>query len=541
MAAFLFAALGLLALDQMLDATRRADAERAAAEAAAFVGGFLDVHVQALQSLRALYAGGQREVSDRDFQGLMDVLEQHQPLFRRVWLTDSAGIIRHQRLFGPSDSRFVVGVDVDTIETLKTREFASLARRTHSTQISNTGVLTGQDQGFVVLEPIYVGDEFAGFAGGTITGDAVLESIGNLPGSGRFTRVVMAADQTVTTDTQNSELFGLTHTVETDVRTPDGSPWRVIILYDAAEPARLALWAVGLIMLLTLGIAFFHDRRQAVRLAARTEELERLSSELIRANRSKSEFLANVSHELRTPLNAVVGFVDMLRDGVYGELPPRQVNPINRIASSSTHLRHLVDQVLDIAKLAAGRMEFQPEPVDISALVQDVLSECEALLNENNLLLQLEVPGNLPRAKTDRVHLRQILLNLIGNAIKYTREGGISVKVRRVDALGAPRHLVGHMPPSPITGELSTMPPASQWVAIDVTDSGIGIDPADFERIFEEFEQVNAGSRGESIVRGTGLGLAISRRLARLIGGDVTVSSEVGRGSTFTVWLAVDG
>jgi signal transduction histidine kinase len=250
--------------------------------------------------------------------------------------------------------------------------------------------------------------------------------------------------------------------------------------------------------------------------------------------------LASVSHELRTPLNAIVGFVEMLRDGVYGEVTPRQAAPIARVASSATHLRHLVDQVLDIAKLAAGRMEFHAEPVDVRALVAEVASEMEALLNENDLHLRLALAPRLPRISTDRTHLRQIILNLLGNAIKYTREGGIIVRAQVAELSAAPTHLVGGAAPSPVTGEISTTPPPTRWVTVSVTDSGIGIAPMDFDRIFEEFEQVNAGSRGDSMVRGTGLGLAISRRLARLIGGDITVSSEVGKGSTFTVWLAAD-
>jgi signal transduction histidine kinase len=247
-----------------------------------------------------------------------------------------------------------------------------------------------------------------------------------------------------------------------------------------------------------------------------------------------------VSHELRKPLNAIVGFVDMLQDGVYGEMPPRQAAPISRVASSATHLRHLVDQVLDIAKLAAGRMEFHAEPVDVRALVTEVASEIESLLNERDLHLRLLLPETLPRISTDRTHLRQIILNLLGNAIKYTREGGIVVEARIADLATAPAHLSGMVPPSPVTGEMSTMPPAHRWIAVAVTDSGIGIAPNDFDRIFEEFEQVNAGPRTDSMVRGTGLGLAISRRLARLIGGDITVTSEVGRGSTFTLWLPAD-
>src|SRR3954466_1418644 len=116
-------------------------------------------------------------------------------------------------------------------------------------------------------------------------------------------------------------------------------------------------WILSLATVLGLALVLRHERRQARSLVERSKELERLSSELLRVNRIKSEFLANVSHELRTPLNAIVGFVDLLREGVYGELSPRQAPPVERIAASATHLRHLVDQVLDIAKIAAGRLE----------------------------------------------------------------------------------------------------------------------------------------------------------------------------------------
>jgi signal transduction histidine kinase len=222
-----------------------------------------------------------------------------------------------------------------------------------------------------------------------------------------------------------------------------------------------------------------------------------------------------------------------LRDGVYGELAPRQVNPVDRIAASAAHLRHLVDQILDIAKMAAGRMEMHPEPVDLRPFVIDVASEFEALIADRGLNLSLAIGGSLPRVRTDPTHLRQIIVNLLGNAVKYTPTGGIAIRARVVDerssgqAVGAPS-LVG----APQGGQA--------WIALQIADSGIGIAPADLVRVFEEFEQVNAGPRGDSMHRGTGLGLPISRRLARLLGGDIAVESELGKGSTFTVWIPVD-
>jgi signal transduction histidine kinase len=262
----------------------------------------------------------------------------------------------------------------------------------------------------------------------------------------------------------------------------------------------------------------------------RSKELERLSSELLRVNRMKSEFLANVSHELRTPLNAIVGFVDLLREGVYGELAPRQVKPVERIEASANHLRHLVDQVLDLAKMAAGRLEIHTETIDLRPFVLDVASEIESLVSEKGLTLSLVMGAALPRIRTDPTHLRQILVNLLGNAVKYTNDGGIVIRTRLVDSLSE----AGPTLPDPAPY------PANPWIGIQVIDTGIGIHPADQSRIFEEFEQVDAGPRGNSAERGTGLGLAISRRLAGLIGGMVELESEPRKGSTFTLWLPVD-
>jgi len=272
-------------------------------------------------------------------------------------------------------------------------------------------------------------------------------------------------------------------------------------------------------------------RTQAHRLQERSRELEHLSTELIRVNKMKSEFLANVSHELRTPLNAIVGFVDLLREGVYGELTPKQAGPVQRIEASASHLRHLVDQILDLAKMAAGRLEIHSEPIDLRPFILDVASEVEPLVSEKSLYLSLALSSALPRVRTDPTHLRQIILNLLGNAVKYTHSGTISVRTKIIPAADP-------SVPAIVRPASDALVSASRpWVAILVSDTGIGIGKNDQARIFEEFEQINAGPRGDSMNRGTGLGLPISRRLARLLGGDVTVESELGKGSTFTVWL----
>jgi signal transduction histidine kinase len=321
------------------------------------------------------------------------------------------------------------------------------------------------------------------------------------------------------------------------ISLPSGT-WDISIAHaQTRQGLRITLWTLGLVAVIVLGVGVLRERRQALRVAERSAELERLSSELLRANRMKSEFLANVSHELRTPLNAIVGFVDLLRDGVYGDLSPRQAPPVERIAASATHLRHLVDQVLDIAKIAAGRLEVHAETIVLRPFVLNVVSELEPLITERGLSLSIAIGASLPRVRTDPTHLRQILVNLIGNAIKYTPAGGIAVRARLagVPTAPGPRH------PSPEDPTLLSRSPdrRKMWIALQVIDTGIGISPADQERIFDEFEQVNAGPRTDSMERGTGLGLAISRRLARLLGGDISVESQLGKGSTFTIWLPI--
>lgn len=293
------------------------------------------------------------------------------------------------------------------------------------------------------------------------------------------------------------------------------------------------LWLVVIAAVVAILFGLVRERRQARSIAERSVELEQLSAELYRANRAKSEFLANVSHELRTPLAAIVGFVDLLREGAYGELTPRQIGPVERIESSANHLRLLVEQVLDLAKMAAGRLEVHRELIKLRPFVIDVASEVEPLINEKGLAFSIAVPASLPRIATDPAHLRQILVNLLGNAIKFTASGTITMRAAVV-----PDGDVTKFAASANTRPL--LAAGGSWVALQVADTGIGVDAKDLTRIFEEFEQVNAGPRGDSQRRGTGLGLAISRRLARLLDGDITVESIPGKGSAFTVWIPAD-
>lgn len=292
-------------------------------------------------------------------------------------------------------------------------------------------------------------------------------------------------------------------------------------------------WALGAGALVALLALLLTERERRRRLRERSAELEHLSFELARANRAKSEFLANVSHELRTPLAAIVGYVDLLRDGSYGELAPRMVGPVERIQQSAEHLQSLVDQILDLAKLSAGRLDVQREPLSLRAFVIDVASEIEPLVIEKGLALSVQVPASLPRVSTDPMHLRQILVNLLGNAVKFTAEGSITVRATLV-----------RDPAQDLEARAARQRPllaaGGSWVALQVADTGVGIAERDLQRIFEEFEQVDSGARADSVRRGTGLGLTITRRLARLLDGDITVESVPGRGSVFTCWLPLD-
>jgi signal transduction histidine kinase len=297
---------------------------------------------------------------------------------------------------------------------------------------------------------------------------------------------------------------------------------------------RVAVWGGVLLAMIALVLVLRYERHQARSVEERSQELEQLSAELYRANRAKAEFLASVSHELRTPLSAIVGFIDLLRDGAYGELTPRQRGPVERIESSANHLRDLVEQVLDLARMAAGRVEVHPESVRLRPFVIDVVAEMEPLAAARTLAFSIQVPATLPRVVTDLSHLRRILVNLVGNAIKFTPSGGITVRAQAMSEADVAAALIR-------AGRRPLLVAHGSWIALHVADTGIGIAAVDQDRIFEEFEQVNPGTRAESERRGTGLGLAISRRLARLLDGDITVESAPGKGSVFTVWLPADG
>src|SRR5438105_4592279 len=234
-------------------------------------------------------------------------------------------------------------------------------------------------------------------------------------------------------------------------------------------------------------------------------QLEVANQELASASRHKSEFLANMSHELRTPLNAIIGFSDVLGQRLFGELNERQAEYTQDIASSGRHLLDLVNEILDLSKVEAGRMELEPGEFDLADTIRGTLSFVRERAARHSIELTDEAPDDLGSVVADERKVRQVLLNLLSNAVKFTPDGGtIVVRARRAE------------------GE----------VEVSVRDTGIGIAPEDQAKVFDEFQQV--GKANDRSREGTGLGLTLAKRFIELHGGRIWVESEVGKGTTFT-------
>ena len=238
-------------------------------------------------------------------------------------------------------------------------------------------------------------------------------------------------------------------------------------------------------------------------------EIEDKSHQLEEASRNKSEFLANMSHELRTPLNAIIGFNDVVRQGIVGEVNEKQSEYLGDVRTSAQHLLSLINEILDLSKVEAGRMELEAETFSLG----DVIGSSVAIIREratsHAITVQASVPDDIGAIDADQRKVKQILFNLLSNAVKFTPDGGrIEVRVARSD------------------GE----------IVVSVRDTGVGIAAADRDRLFEEFRQVRGTGRAHE---GTGLGLALSRKFVELHGGRMWVESEVGSGSTFTFTLPV--
>jgi signal transduction histidine kinase len=235
------------------------------------------------------------------------------------------------------------------------------------------------------------------------------------------------------------------------------------------------------------------------------DEIQDKNRQLQMASEHKSQFLASMSHELRTPLNAIIGLTEMMVANVARFGTEKAQEPLNRVHRAGTHLLGLINQVLDLSKIEAGKLELNPQTVGLGPLIEEVVGTARQLAEQNKNRLMVETPENLGSLTVDPMRLRQILLNLLSNACKFTKAGEVALKARKG---------------------------GGDWVELAVSDTGIGMTPQQQAKLFEEFSQ--AESTTAARFGGTGLGLTISRKLARMMGGDVTVASEPGKGSVFT-------
>ena len=248
------------------------------------------------------------------------------------------------------------------------------------------------------------------------------------------------------------------------------------------------------------------QKRSEAELAELLRRVEMARDAAMEAGAAKTHFLANMSHELRTPLNAIIGFTRIVSRNSEA-LPERQVDNLSNVLVSANHLLALIDEILDLSRIEAGEVTLDISETNVTEVLKEVTDSFEPLVDRPRVQLIVDAGTELPRVLTDRDKLKQILLNLVSNAVKYTDKGTIAVRAEAVDAR----------------------------LRVDVSDTGIGIPAHEFGKIFDEFHRADGGA---SPTRpGTGLGLTISRRLARTLGGDVTVASSPGVGSTFTLDL----
>jgi len=240
------------------------------------------------------------------------------------------------------------------------------------------------------------------------------------------------------------------------------------------------------------------------------DEIQDKSRQLELASQHKSQFVASMSHELRTPLNAIIGLTEMMVTHAARFGTEKAQEPLRRVHKAGNHLLGLINQVLDLSKIEAGKLELNPATVNLAPLIEEVIGTARQLAEQNKNRLVVEAPDNLGALTVDAMRLRQILLNLLSNACKFTKQGEVALRARRL-----------------VDGR--------DWIEVAVADSGIGMTTEQQAKLFEEFTQADASTAQR--FGGTGLGLAITRKLARIMGGDVTVTSEPGRGSVFTVRL----
>jgi len=379
-----------------------------------------------------------------------------------------------------------------------------------------------------VADPILVTDSASKIILMNDQAERLFELEGDVTASRRQQQAVRGNDTHFTTfisdfllSTERSKQARMTLT---DPRTSSMLPVEVVagkIMNERGEPIAV--------------VSALHDLRQQVENERLYEELKRLNldledrirsatshledqnaqllwqaHEVEKANRLKSEFLASMSHELRTPINAIIGYAALLLEGMFGQLSDQQREPLDRSRAAADHLRALIDDILDLAKIEAGKMEFVLEKLSLADVIREASQQMEPMIRRKSLSYTVDVSPEAPAIVSDRTKLKQVLLNLLSNAMKFTNKGGVSIVARQ--------HAMG--------------------VRIDINDTGIGIKPEYLSVIWEDFRQVDQSRTRE--FGGTGLGLSITRKLVARLGGTISVESIVAVGTSFTVMLPLE-
>jgi len=275
-----------------------------------------------------------------------------------------------------------------------------------------------------------------------------------------------------------------------------------------SEPGEFPQAAVALLQ------TFAAQSVLAIQNARQFQEIQEKGEELAAASQHKSQFLANMSHELRTPLNAIIGVSEMLIEDARDLKRDDEIEPLERVLRAGRHLLALINDILDLSKVEAGKMDLHLESFPVAPLIEDVIRTIQPLAQKGGNELVVDCPGDVGTMHADQTRVRQALLNLTSNSNKFTQGGKVTISVRRaIEGSGA-------------------------WITMAVTDTGIGMTPEQVARLFQEFMQADASTTRK--YGGTGLGLAISRRFCQMMGGDITVESALGRGSTFTIRLPAE-
>ncbi|RYZ62294.1 MAG: PAS domain-containing sensor histidine kinase, partial [Proteobacteria bacterium] len=261
-------------------------------------------------------------------------------------------------------------------------------------------------------------------------------------------------------------------------------------------------------------LRWFGTNTDVTRQRAAEQELEAAKEAAEGANRAKSQFIANMSHELRTPLSAVIGYAEMLEEEVEDLGEEHLLSDLRKIEGNARHLLSLINNVLDLSKIEAERMEIYAETIEVTTVLDEVVSTVGSLMAKKNNRLELDVQGELGEAHTDQVKLRQCLINLLSNASKFAEDGVVTLRASRMSDGGR------------------------DWLSFEVEDTGIGMTQEQIEKLFERFSQADSSTTRK--FGGTGLGLAITRAFCHLLGGDIGVRSEVGKGSIFTIRIPAE-